>query len=153
MMNVTLTTSSISSYEDPRNGGWAYFLRYGSNSGEGSGRTKNGLRLRPKPFLERLEIIAVIKGLERLKVPCEVLLISESDRLLRCVSSSRFVWREEGWKKSGTNTDLWQRLDEAAEKHIIDTQLIGEQSGDPDLKRCDDLAWSQASWFPEWFTG
>lgn len=151
-MNVTLTTSSAINYECPE-GGWAYILRCGSHSGEGSGRTKNGLRLRPRFFLERLEILAVIKGLERLKAPCEVLLMSESDRLLRCVSSSRFVWREEGWKKSGTNTDLWQRLDEAAEKHIIDTQQIGKQSGDPDKKRCDDLAGSQASWFPEWFTG
>jgi ribonuclease HI len=128
-------------------------LGCGSHSGEGSGRTKNGLILRPKFFLERLEIIAVIKGLERLKAPCEVLLISESADRLRCVISSCFDWREQGWQKSNYLADLGQRLDEAAEKHIIDTQRIGRQSGDPDMKRCDDLAWSQASWFPEWFTG
>ena len=145
--DVTLTTSRAIDYECPREGGWAYVLRDDSHSGEGSGRTKNGLRLRPKPFLVRLELIAVIKGLERLKVPCKVLLRSGSEDLLRSVSSSRFVWREKGWPKSYDHADLGQRLDEAAEKHIIVTQQIG--SYDPDMKRCDDLARSQASWVPE----
>jgi ribonuclease HI len=153
MKNVTLTTSSAINYECPE-GGWAYVLRCGSHSVEGSGRTKEAFRLRrPRDFLERLELLAVIKGFERLKVPCEVLLMSASEELVRCVSSSRFVWREQGWPKSHYLADLGQRLDEAAEKHIIDTQRIGRQIGDPDMKRCDDLAWSQASWFPEWFTG
>ena len=153
MKNVTLTTSRVIRYEDPRNGGWAYVLRDDSHSGEGSGRTKNGLRLRPKSFLKRLELLAVIKGLERLKFPCEVLLRSASEELLRCVSSSRFVWKEQGWPKRDYFADLGQRLDEAAEKHIIDTQQIWSESGGPDMKRCDDLARSQASWSPEWFTG
>src|ERR1035438_6030187 len=133
MMNVTLTTSSTVTSESLctlratqiwHEGFWGYVLRRHSHSGEGSGGTKNCLRLRLKPFLERLEILAVVKGLERLRFPCEVLLRSYDEHLLEDVSSSRFVWREQGWKKSGENADLWQRLDEAAEIHTIDTQLV-----------------------------
>lgn len=145
MKNVTLTTdSAFGNYRCFNEGGWAYVVRCGADAREGSGRTKKPRDLRPKFFLQRLELIAVIKGLERLKLPCEVLLISESEDLLRVVSSSRFVWREQGWPKSNYLADLGQRLDEAAEKHIINTELMGIQSGDPDKKRCDDLALSQA---------
>ena len=149
-MNVTLTTSSTVTSESLcklrdsqiwRDGFWGYVLRCDSHSGEGSGRTMNCLRLRLKPFLERLEILVVVKGLERLKFPCEVLLRSHDEHLLEVVSSSRFVWREQGWKKSGENADLWQRLDEAAEIHTIDTQLVQRGwNSDPDMKRCHDLA-------------
>ena len=153
MQKVTLTTSRAINFECPE-GGWGYVVRDDSHSGEGSGRTKNGLRLHWKCFVERLELIAVIKGLERLKVPCEVLLRSESKCPLECVSSERFVWRKQGWPKGDYLADLGQRLDEAAKRHIIDTQQIWGGSGDPDLKRCDALAWSQASWFPEsgWYS-
>jgi ribonuclease HI len=158
MMNVTLTTSSTVTSESLitlrdsqiwSEGFWGYVLRCDSRShtGEDSGRTKNCFRLRLKPFLERLEILAVVKGLERLRFPCEVLLRSYDQRLLEDVSSSRFVWREQGWKKSGENADLWQRLDEAAEKHTIDTQLVQQRTGgwgsDPDRRRCHELAYEQ----------
>jgi ribonuclease HI len=153
MMNVTLTTSSTVTSESLctlrasqiwREGFWGYVLRCDSHSGEGSGRTQNCLRLRLKPFLERLEILAVVKGLERLKFPCEVLLRSCDEHLLEDVSSSRFVWREQGWKESGENADLWQRLDEAAEKHTIYTQLVQQVwNFDPDMKRCHELAYEQ----------
>ena len=157
-MSVTLTTSSTVTSESLctlrdsqiwREGFWGYVLRCDSHSGEGSGRTKNCLRLRLNPFIERLEILAVVKGLERLKFPCEVLLRSYDEHLLEAVSSSRFVWREQGWKMSGENADLWRRLDEAAEKHTIDTQLVQQGwnsqgwNSDPDMKRCDDLAYEQ----------
>lgn len=152
-MNVTLTTSSTVTSEGLiklrdsqiwHKGFWGYVLRCGSGTGEGSGRTKNCLRLRLRPFLERLEILAVVKGLERLKFPCEVLLRSDDQSLLEGVSSSRFVWKEQGWKKSGENADLWQRLDEAAERHTIDTKLVRQGwNSDPDIKRCDDLAYEQ----------
>jgi ribonuclease HI len=152
-MNVTLTTSSTVTSESLcklrdsqiwRDGFWGYVLRCDSRSGEGSGRTKNCLSLRLKPFLERLEILAVVKGLERLKFPCEVLLRSCDQQLLEDVSSSRFVWREQGWKESGENTDLWQRLDEAAEIHTINTQLVQQGwRSDPDMKRCHNLAYEQ----------
>src|SRR5450631_2395481 len=96
MMNVTLTTSSIVTSEslyNPRaadiwhEGFWGYVLRCDGHSGESSGRTKNCLRLRLKPFLKRLELLAIIKGLERLKFPCEVLLRSYDEHLLEDVSS------------------------------------------------------------------
>jgi ribonuclease HI len=151
MMKVTLTTSSTVTTESLctlrdsqiwHEGFWGYVLRCDSRSGEGSGRTNNCLRLRLKPFLERLRILAVVKGLERLEFPCEVLLRSYDEHLLEVVSSSRFVWREQGWKKSGENADLWQRLDEAAEKHTIDTQLVQQAwNSDPDMKRCHELAY------------
>ena len=150
-MNVTLTTSSIVTRETLiklrksdiwREGFWGYVVGCDGRSGEGSGRTQNCLRLRLQPFLERLEILAVVKGLERLRCPCEVLLRSEDKYLLKDVSSSRFDWKEQGWKNSGENADLWQRLDEAAEIHTINTQLIQQSwNPDPDMKRCLELVY------------
>jgi len=152
-MNVTLTAISIITGESLstlrltqiwHEGFWGYVLRCDNHSGEGSGRTKNCLRLRLEPFLKRLELLAIIKGLERLKFPCEVVLRSYDEHLLADVSSLRLVWRKQGWKKSGENADLWQRLGEAAEKHTIDTQLVQQGwNSDPDMKRCHDLACEQ----------
>ena len=164
MKKVTLTTSSALSGGIDRVG-WAYILRYGNHSREdargaaitdilryGSHSAENTEYPANKALI-RMEMLAMEKGLQKLKEPCEVLLISEYRHLLEDFSFWRFKWKAHGWayrdrknkKILLLNADLWQRLDAAAEKHIIHTQPIEEQSGDPDMKRCDHLARSQAS--------
>jgi ribonuclease HI len=56
---------------NPGPGGWAFILRYGNRSREGSGGA-------PHTTNNRMEITAAIQGLKALKEPCEVLLISDS---------------------------------------------------------------------------
>jgi ribonuclease HI len=43
------------------------------------------------------------------------------------------------------NADLWQELDQLAEKHIIICQWVKGHAGHPDNERCDELAGAQSA--------
>jgi ribonuclease HI len=144
---VTLITSSAGvishNSRDRAPGGWAYILRYGSHSAEDAGGAAMTTSL-------SMEIQAVINGLEILKVPCEVLLISNWGHVLDLVSFDRFFWEDQGStgkRKRIVPIDdagLWWRLEAVAKKHIIHIELLWKQSYDLDADRCDYLAGSQA---------
>jgi ribonuclease HI len=163
MKIVTLTTSSAIRGD---RAGWGYVLRCGNDSREDAGGENVGDMLRYRirspedtvsrvfTVLRRMELLAIIKGLQRLKLPCEVLLRSEDLSLLDDVCIERFRWKEAGWTRTWKkytfpikSADLWKRLDIAAEKHSIVTEEVDEQSGGPDREHCDDLARIQASRF------
>ncbi len=69
---------------------------------------------------QQAEIAAATLGLENLKEPCRV----------RVLSDSRYVVETMGgtWKRK-TNHEWWQRLDKAAEKHQIEWEWIKGHSG------------------------
>ena len=164
MRNVILTTNStINPFGEVSRGGWAYILRCGSDTAEGAGGSETHAET-------RMEMQAIIEGLLKLNSPCEVLLNSVYVRLLGRIEHDRFIWKARGWREDPMSytlpelrelepdpvpdADLWQRLDAAAEKHIIHTQYPGPRSGYPDpeysdvvrsdLLRCSQLASSQA---------
>jgi ribonuclease HI len=100
-----------------------------------------------------MEITAVIEGLNALKEPCDVLLVSDSQYLLNGVLSWRFTWRENGWMrkpKEGQerpvlNVDLWRELDALANRHKIRGKWVKGHSGNADNERCDELAGAEAA--------
>jgi ribonuclease HI len=100
-----------------------------------------------------MEITAAIEGLKALKVPCEVLLISDSQYLINGIMKWRFGWRKRGWMrkvKKGQlqtipNADLWQMLDALADTHTIRGEWVRGHSGHADNERCDELAEAQAA--------
>ena len=59
---------------NPGPGGWGAVLRYGTREKELSGGEKSTTN-------NRMELTAVIKGLEALKEPCEVRLVTDSNML------------------------------------------------------------------------
>lgn len=135
MKIVTLTTGSAISSDGRFHGGWAYILRYGGYFAEDSGGSERATQ-------SRMEIQAVIEGLQKLKGPCEVLLFSDYESFLDEVSHKRFIWKADGWTLRSylnvvrqwytyplDNADLWQQLDAAAEKHIIHTVWTGSYIG------------------------
>lgn len=143
MKQVTLITDG-SCIGNPGPGGWAFILRHGECSKEDAGGCADTTN-------NRMEIQAVIEGLRALKEPCEIKLISDSQYLLNGVTSWRHKWRENGWMKKRrvktyplANADLWQALDELAEKHAISGKWVKGHSGHPDNERCDELASVQA---------
>ena len=69
---------------------------------------------------QQAEIAAAILGLENLKEPCKVKLLSDSRYVVETMSS--------GWKRKA-NIDLWERLDKAAAKHTIEWQWIRGHAG------------------------
>ena len=75
---------------------------------------------------ERLELLAVVRGLEALEQPSEVTLVTPSKYVARGLSYGLPDWRENdwSWEHHGQmvpikNRDLWQRLDRALAYHRV----------------------------------
>ena len=87
----------------------------------------------------RMELMAVIAGLEALNRPCEVEIYSDS-----WIDN----WIKKGWKRGKNetvkNTDLWKRLLEAAKPHRMTFIWVKGHDGHPQNERCDVLATSAA---------
>lgn len=78
---------------------------------------------------ERLELLAVIRGLEALEQPSRVMLVTPSRYVRRGLRFGLENWRESGWRweRHGElvpikNADLWQRLDQALRIHTVKTR-------------------------------
>ena len=69
---------------------------------------------------QQAEIAAAILGLENLKEPCKVKLLSDSRYVVETMNS--------GWKRKA-NLDWWTRLDRAAAKHTIEWEWIKGHAG------------------------
>ena len=75
---------------------------------------------------ERLELLAVVRGLEALEQPSRVTLVTASRYVSRGLTCSLPEWRESGWQWEHhgqmvpiKNRDLWQRLDRALRFHRV----------------------------------
>lgn len=75
----------------------------------------------------RLELLAVVRGLEALEQPSRVTLLTSSHYVCRGVRSGLSQWRESGWQweyfgKSVPirDRDLWKRMDRAMQIHLVD---------------------------------
>ncbi|MBX3288207.1 MAG: ribonuclease HI [Acidobacteria bacterium] len=69
---------------------------------------------------QQAEIAAAALGLENLKEPCKVKILSDSRYVVETMGGT--------WKRK-TNHDWWSRLDKAAAKHSIDWQWIKGHAG------------------------
>lgn len=89
----------------------------------------------------RMELLAVIVGLEKLKNPnMKVLVVSDSKYVVDAVEK-RWVF---GWEKIGfkgkKNPDLWMRFLKIYRKHQVDFKWIKGHNNHPQNERCDELA-------------
>lgn len=89
----------------------------------------------------RMELLAVIVGLEKLKNPkMKVLIISDSKYVVDSVVK-KWVF---GWEKKGfvgkKNPDLWKRFLVIYRKHQVDFKWIKGHNNHPQNERCDELA-------------
>lgn len=89
----------------------------------------------------RMELLAVIVGLEKLKIQgTKVLVVSDSKYVIDSVLKG-WVF---GWEKKGfagkKNPDLWQRFLKIYRKHQVDFQWIKGHNNHPQNERCDVLA-------------
>ena len=140
MKTVTLYTDGACS-GNPGPGGWGAILEYGGAEKELSGGedcTTNN----------RMELTAVIRGLEALKEPCTVELHSDSKYVIDALQKGWAKgWRARGWiksdKKPALNPDLWQRLLELTEIHQVHCHWVKGHADNPKNNRCDQLAVEQ----------
>jgi len=97
----------------------------------------------------RMELMAVIAGLETLNCPCEVELYSDSQYVVNAFNQHWIEgWLKKGWKRGKNepvkNVDLWKRLLQAKEPHQVQFIWVKGHDGHPQNERCDSLATSAA---------
>ncbi|MCI8341743.1 MAG: ribonuclease HI [Firmicutes bacterium] len=93
----------------------------------------------------RMEIMAVIKGLEALKEKCEVTLFSDSKYVVDAVEKGwAEKWEKNGWKKSSKekalNIDLWKRLLALLRFHSVKFVWVKGHADNVENEKCDELA-------------
>lgn len=139
---VTLYTDGACS-GNPGKGGYGAILVYIDSNGikhekefsEGYAHTTNN----------QMELLAVIIGLEALKKPCQVKIISDSKYVVDSIDKGWLKnWVAKGWRKSDNkpvpNSELWKRLLKAMESHEIELEWIKGHAGHEYNERCDRLA-------------
>jgi ribonuclease HI len=119
---------------NPGRGGYGTILDYKGKEKELS----EGFRMTTN---NRMELLAVIKGLEAIKKEgWEVRVVSDSKYVVDAVEKG---WLS-GWVKKGfkgkKNEDLWRRFLQVYKKHQVKFQWIKGHAGHPQNERCDRLA-------------
>ena len=136
MKHVDIFTDGACS-GNPGPGGWGAVLRYGDVEKELSGGEQQTTN-------NRMELLAAISALDALKAPCEVDLYTDSKYVRGGITSWIKAWKRNGWrtadKKSVRNIELWQRLEQAAERHHISWHWVKGHHGHDDNERADELA-------------
>jgi len=124
---------------NPGPGGWAFVLRGPGVVGDmersgGEAQTTNN----------RMELMAVIEGLQTLAEPSEVRVVSDSEYVVKGLREWLDGWKARGWKtaakKPVKNDDLWKRLDALRAMHRLRPEWIRGHNEHPENTRCDALA-------------
>ncbi|MBW9256906.1 MAG: ribonuclease HI [Candidatus Thiodiazotropha sp. (ex. Lucinisca nassula)] len=122
---------------NPGPGGWGAVLRYGDHEKQlygGEATTTNN----------RMELLAVIKGLQQLKRASHVAVTTDSQYVKNGITQWIHNWKKNGWKtaarKAVKNADLWQTLDNEVKKHQVDWHWVKGHAGHPGNELADQLA-------------
>ncbi len=123
---------------NPGPGGYGVVLKYGRRSKELSGGYRDTTN-------NRMELLAVIVGLETLTDPCEVTILSDSKYIVDAVNKGwARRWRANGWRRNrrekAVNPDLWARLLDLLEIHDTEFRWIKGHAGNAGNERADALA-------------
>lgn len=119
---------------NPGPGGYGVVLRSGAHYKELAGgfrRTTNN----------RMELLAVIVGLEAIKKPNQLVTIYSDSKYVVDSVEKKWVF---GWVKKGfsgkKNKDLWMRFLSCYKQHQVRFVWIKGHAGHPQNERCDELA-------------
>ena len=97
----------------------------------------------------RMELMAVISGLEALNRPCQVDVYSDSKYVVDAFNQHWVdSWIKKNWKRGKNepvkNVDLWKRLMAVKAKHDVTFHWVKGHDGHPQNERCDELATTAA---------
>ncbi len=137
MKKITIYTDGAAA-PNPGPAGYGVVLMYGTVRKELSA----GFRLSTN---NRMELLAVVAGLEALREPCDVTIYTDSKYVSRAVTDRWLEnWQRKGWMTSGRqpvkNRDLWERLSRMLDRHEVTMKWVKGHSGVPENERCDELA-------------
>lgn len=122
---------------NPGKGGWGVVLRYGDREKTLRGSERHTTN-------NRMELTAAIEGLAALKEHCQVVLTTDSQYVRQGITQWLANWKARGWRTAARapvkNQDLWQRLDELAQRHSIEWHWVKGHSGHRENELADALA-------------
>jgi len=132
-MNITIYTDG-SSLGNPGPGGYGTVLKTERHRKELS----QGYRLTTN---NRMELMAVIAGLEALKIPqCKVTVYSDSQYVVNSLEKRWvFEWEKKAFKDK-KNVDLWKRFLQVYRCHEVKLVWVKGHDGNKENERCDHLA-------------
>ncbi|MBM4003871.1 MAG: ribonuclease HI [Planctomycetes bacterium] len=127
---------------NPGPGGWAFILRHLP-----TGKVREESGAEPETTNNRMELQAVIRGLETLTRPCRVELFTDSVYVGKGLTEWMAKWKRNDWKRRDgnrwepvKNDDLWRALDLLLQRHQLKYTRVAGHSGHPENDRCDELA-------------
>ena len=122
---------------NPGPGGWGVILRFRGVEKElfgGERETTNN----------RMEMMAIIQGLEALKRPVAVDIFTDSKYVIDGITKYMPTWKKNSWrtadKKPVKNVDLWERMLAAMKPHQLTWNWVKGHNGHPENERADALA-------------
>jgi ribonuclease HI len=124
---------------NPGPGGWGFILRGPGIAGD---RVESGGE--PATTNNRMELLAVIRGLERVPDGAAVLVTTDSEYCVKGLTEWMDGWKRRGWRKADKkpvmNKDLWERLDAQRARVRVRAAWIRGHNEHPENERCDRLA-------------
>lgn len=127
---------------NPGPGGWAFILKHPASNKEMEGSGGE-----PMTTNNRMELTAVVRGLEALKKPSRVKLMTDSVYVGKGLSEWMPKWKANGWRRREgkrwaaiANEELWRELDLLLAKHQVKYTRVAGHSGHAENDRVDELA-------------
>ena len=146
MQEVTLYTDGAARGNPEGPGGYGAILQFVDS--RGNLHEKELSAGYEKTTNNRMELMAVIAGLEALTRPCRVKVVSDSQYVTNAFLKGWLEsWQKKNWRGASgpvKNVDLWKRLLAAGEPHTLSFIWVNGHAGHPENERCDRLATSAA---------
>ena len=122
---------------NPGPGGYGSIIRTRDQENEISGSAKSTTN-------NIMELTAAVVALKQLKKPCEVVLTSDSQYLVKGMTQWIKGWAKKGWitasKQPVKNKAIWLELDQLNKVHKISWKWVRGHQGHAENERCDALA-------------
>lgn len=123
---------------NPGPGGFGTVLIYQEHRKELSGGFRDTTN-------NRMELMAIIRGLNELKNSCHAIIYSDSKYVVDAIEKGWVEkWRKNGWmrnnKDKAMNVDLWKQLLELMRRHEVEFRWVKGHADNVENQRCDQLA-------------
>jgi len=135
-MSIVMYTDGACS-GNPGPGGWGAVLMSGQHRKELFGGERDTTN-------NRMEMMAVIRAAEAIKNGAAIDIYTDSKYVMQGMTEWVEGWKKRGWKTASKqpvkNVDLWQRLEQALERHQVNWHWVKGHSGVAENERADELA-------------
>ena len=125
---------------NPGKGGWAAIIIDGKNQSNISGSEN-------KTTNNRMELMAPIMALKKIKTKSEIIIYTDSRYVKDGITEWIKKWKLNNWKSSNKkpvkNKDLWMKLDNCCQKHLVNWKWVKAHAGNKLNNLVDELAVSK----------